>query len=75
MKLKDREYKKSSLVGQIDRRNTNEKNKLLVKCFVKPFTEISPISARNVPKMPEMSRFEPRKNPKKRIPISKLALQ
>ena len=75
MKLKDSEYKSSSLVGQIDLTNTKEKSKLLVKCFVNPFTEIPPISARNVPKVPEMSLCEPRKKSKKRIAISKLALQ
>ena len=75
MKLKDSEYKKSSLVSQIDRKNTREKSKLLSKCFVNSFTGIPPISARNVPKLPEMSLFEPRKKSKKRIVISKLALQ
>ena len=35
----------------------------------------SPIYARNVPKLPEMSLFEPRKKSKKRMAISKLALQ
>ena len=75
MKQKDSKYKNSSLVGQIDRKNTKEKGKLLVKCFVNSFTEFSPISARSVPKLPEMSLFEPRKKSKKRIAISKLALQ
>ena len=75
MKLKDSEYKKFSLLGQIDPEIAKEKNKLLVKCFVKSFTKIPPISARNVPKLPEMSLFEPRKKSKKRIAISKLALQ
>ena len=75
MKLKDSGYKNSSLVSQIDRKNTKEKSKLLVNCSVNSFTEIPPISARNVPKMPEMSPFEPRKKSKKRIAISKLALQ
>ena len=75
MKLKDSEYKNSSLVGQIDRKNTKDKSKLLVKCFVNSFTEIPPIYARTVPKLPEMSLFEPRKKSKKRIAISKLALQ
>ena len=60
MKLKDSEYKNSSLVSQIDRKNTKVKSKLLLKCFVKSFTKIPPISARNVPKLPEMSLFEPR---------------
>ena len=75
MKLKDSEYKNSSLVGQIDRKNTKEKSKLLVKCFVNSFTKIPPISARNVPKLAGMSIFEPKKISKKRIAISKLALQ
>ena len=59
----------------MDRKNTKEKSKLLVKCFVNSFTKVPPISARNVPKLPEMSRVEPRKKSKKRIAISKLALQ
>ena len=75
MKLKDSEYKNSSRVGPIDRKNTKDKSKLLVKCFVNSFTKIPRISARNVPKLPEMSLFEPRKKSKKRIGISKLALQ
>ena len=50
VKLKDSEYKNSSLVGQIDRTNRKEKSKLLVKCFVNSFTEIPPISGRNVQK-------------------------
>ena len=75
MKQKDREYKNSSLVGQVDCKNTKEKSKLLLKCFVNSFTKIPPISARNVPKLPEMSLFEPRTNSKKRIAISKLAVQ
>ena len=75
MKLKDSEYKNSSLVSESDRKNTKDKSKSLVKCFVNSFTKIPPISARNVPKLPEMSLYEPRKNPKKRVAISKLALQ
>ena len=58
-------------MGQIDRKNTKDKSKLLVKCFVNSFTKIPPISARNVPKMPEMSLFDPRKKSKKKIMISK----
>ena len=73
MKIKDSEYKNSSLVGQIDRKNMKEKSGLLVKCFRNSFTKIPPISARNVPKLPEMSLYEPRKKSKKRIAISKLA--
>ena len=75
MKLKHSEYKNSSLVSQIDRKDTKERSKLLVKCFVNSFTKIPPMSARNVPKLPEMSLFGPRKKSKKRIAISKLALQ
>ena len=51
------------------------KSKLLVKCFVNSFRKNPPISARNVPKLPAMSLFEPRKKSKKRIAISKLALE
>ena len=61
VKQKDSKYKNSSLVGQIDYKNTKEKSKLLVKCFVKSFRKNPPISARDVPKLPEMSLFEPRK--------------
>ena len=61
MKLKDSEYKNSSLIGQIDSKNTKEKSKLRVKCFFNSFTEIHPVSARNVPKLPQMSLVEPRK--------------
>ena len=75
MKLKDSEYKNSSVVSQIDRKNTKDKSKLLVKCFVNSFKKIPPISDRNVPKLPEMSLFEPTKKSKIRIAISKLALQ
>ena len=75
MKLKDSEYKNSSLVSQIDHEDTKEKSNLLLKCFVNSFTKIPPISARNVPKLPEMLLFEPRQKSKKRIAISKLALQ
>ena len=75
VKQKDSEYKNSSLVGQDNCKNTKEKRKLLVKCFVNSFRKNPPISARNVPKLPEMSLFEPRKKSKKRIAISKVALQ
>ena len=75
MKQKDSKYNKSSLVGHIDCKNTKEKSKLLVKCFVNSFRKNPSTSARNVPKLPEMSLFEPRKNSKKKIAISKLALQ
>ena len=75
LKQKDREHKNSSLIGQIDCKNTKGKRKLLVKCFVNSFRKNPPISARNVPKLPEKSLFEPSKKSKKRIRISKLALQ
>ena len=75
MKQKDSEYKNSSLVGQTDCKNTKEKKKLLVKCFVNSFKKNLLISARNVPKVSEMSLSEPRKKSKKRTEISKLALQ
>ena len=42
MKLKDIEYKNSSLVSQIDRKNMKEKSKLLLKCFVNSFTKNPP---------------------------------
>ena len=45
----------------MDRTNMKEKSKLVVKRFVNSFTKIPPISARNVPKLPEMSLFEPKK--------------
>ena len=57
VKLKDSEYKNSSLVGQIDRKNTEEKSKLLVKCFVNSFRKNRQITARNVPKLTAMSLF------------------
>ena len=66
---------KFSLLGQIDYKNTKEESKLLIKCFVNSLKKNPPISARNVAKLPEMSLFEPRKKSKKRIAISKLALQ
>ena len=75
VKQKDSEYKNSSLVGQIDCKITKEKKKLLVKRFVNSFRKNPPISARNVPKLPEMSLFKPRKKTKKRIAILKLDLQ
>ena len=70
VKQKDSEYKNSSLVGPIDCKSTNEMSKLLVKCFIISFRRNRPISARNVPKLPEMSLFEPRKKSKRRIAIS-----
>ena len=62
---KDSDYKKSSLVGQIDCKNTKEKSKLLVKCFNNSLKENLLISAKNVPKLSEMSLIEPRKSQKK----------
>ena len=61
MKQKDSEYNNSFLVGQIDCKNTKEKGKLLEKYFVNSFRKNPPISARNLPKLPEMSLFEWRK--------------
>ena len=75
VKKKDRKCKNSTLVGQIDCKRTKQKTKLLVKCCVNSFRKSPPISARNVPKLPKMSLFEPTKKSKKRIAISKLALQ
>ena len=68
------EYKISSLVGQIDCQKKKEKSELLAKCFVNSFRRNPPISARNVPKLPEVSLFGPRKKSKKRIAISKFSL-
>ena len=45
VKQKDSKFKKSSLVGQPDRKNTKEKSKLLGKCFVNSY---QPISAWNL---------------------------
>ena len=75
VKQKESEYKNSSLVGQIDCKNTKEKSKLLINCFVNSFRKNPPISARNVPKLPEMLLFEPRKKSRKRLAMSRLALQ
>ena len=70
---KDSENKNCSLAGQIDCKKTKEKSKLRVKCFVNSFRKNPPVSARKVPKLPEVSLFEPRKKSKKRIAILKLA--
>ena len=75
MKQKDSKYNNSSLAGQTDCKNTKGKSKLFIKCFVNSSRKNPPISARNVPKLPEMSLFEPSKKSKKRIAISKLAIQ
>ena len=75
VKQKDREYKETSLVGQIDCKITKERSKSMVKCFVNSFRKNPPISARIVSKLAEMSLFEPRKKSKKSILISNLALQ
>ena len=63
---KDCEYKTSSLVGQIDCKNTKQKSKLLVKFFVNSFRKNPPISARNVPKLPELSLFFTKKQVKEK---------
>ena len=73
MKQKDSQYKISSPVGQVDCKDTKEKSKLLLKCFVNSFRKNASLYARNVPKLPEMSLFKPRKKSKKMIAISKLA--
>ena len=73
MKEKDSEYKNSSLVGQIDCKNTKKKSKLVVKCFVNSFRKNTPISARNVPKLPEMSLVKPRKKSKKKVSNLKIS--
>ena len=75
VKQKDSEYKNYLLLGQIDCKNTKEKSKLLVKCFVNSFRKNPRISARNVPKLPDILLFEPRKKSQKRIAISKKAIQ
>ena len=64
MKQKDGEYKNSSLVGQIDCKNTKEKSKLLVKWFVNSFRKNPPMSACDVAELPEVTLFEPRKESK-----------
>ena len=71
VKEKDSDLKISSPVSQIDDKNRKKKIKLLLKCFVNSCRKNSPISARNVPQLPERSLFEPRKRSKKRIAISK----
>ena len=58
---KDGDLKICPPVNQIDHKSMKEKSKLLVKCFVNSFRKNPPISARDVPKLPEMSLFEPRK--------------
>ena len=75
VKQKDSEYKNSSVIRQSYCKITKEKSKLLVKCFVNAFRKNPPISASNVPKLPEMSLFKRRKKSYKRIAKSKLALQ
>ena len=72
---KESNVKTSSPVGQIGCKNTKDKNKLLVQCFVNSFRKNAPISTTNLPKLPEMSLFEARKFSKKGIKISKFALQ
>ena len=59
VKLKDIEYKNSSLISQIGRKNTKKKSKLLLKFFVNSFTKFPPISARNVPKLPDLKISSP----------------
>ena len=64
---KDGDLKFCPPVGQIEHKNVKNMDKLLSNWFDK--------SASNVPKLPEMSFLQPRKKSKKRIAISKLALQ
>ena len=66
MKQKDSEYKNPSLVGKIDCKITNEKSKVLVKCFANSFRKNPQISASNVPKVTEMSLFKTKKKVKKK---------
>ena len=66
VKQKDSENSNSTLVGQSDYKNTKEKSKLLVKCFVNSFRKNPPISARNVPKLPELSLFFTKKQVKEK---------
>ena len=75
LKQKDSEYINCSVLGQIDCKHAKKNSKFLLKCFVNSFRKNPPISARNVPKLPEMSLFEPRKKSKKTIAISKKAHQ
>ena len=75
VKEKDSEYNNFTVVGQIDCKKTKEKSKLMTKCFVNSFRKNHPISATNVPKLPGRPLFKPRKKTKKRIAISKLAVQ
>ena len=74
VKQKDSQYKNFTLVVQIDCKRTKEKSKLLVKCFVNSCRKNRPICARNVPKLPEIPLFEPRKKSKKRIASTKISL-
>ena len=62
----DSEYKNSSLLGPIDCKNTKKKSKLLGKYFVNSFRKNPPISAGNVPKLPEMSLFRAKRKIKEK---------
>ena len=46
VKQKDSKYESSFLVDQIDCKNTNEKSKLLVKCFGNSFRKNPPIKSK-----------------------------
>ena len=74
MKQRDSQYKNFTLVVQIDCKRTKEKSKLLVKCFVNSCRKNRPICARNVPKLPEIPLFEPRKKSKKRKANTRISL-
>ena len=75
VKEKDSDLKITSPVGQIDRKNRKKKINLLLKGFASSFRKNPPIFAGNVPKLPKMSLFEPRKKSQKRMATSKFALQ
>ena len=64
VKQKDRKLKVPSLVRQIDRKNTKNISKLLVKRYVNSFRKDPTICAGNVPKLPELSLFEVKKKVK-----------
>ena len=75
VKRRDSKFINSHQVSPIDRKNTKDKSKLLLKWFVNSFRKNPPICARNVLKLPEMSLFKQRKKSEKRIAISEFALQ
>ena len=66
----DSNPKTFSQVGEINHKNEQNMDKLLSNFFGKFFRTKPPICARNVPKLTEMSLFEPRKKSTKRIVFS-----